>query len=84
MAVNGIDPYHQFLALHKNQLESSVVPEHFWPTLYKKITEDVSSEIQLEICVKALYCQIQKMPLICNLMSSIWLQWASNEKQKQS
>ena len=42
MSVNGVDPYHQFLALHKNQLESSVVPEHFWPTLFKKTTEDVS------------------------------------------
>ena len=40
--MNGVDPYHQFVALHKNQLESSVVPEHFWPTLFKKTTEDVS------------------------------------------
>ena len=41
MAVNGVDPYHQFVALHKNQLESSVVPQHFWPTLFKKLTEDI-------------------------------------------
>ena len=41
-AENELDPYQQFMLMHKNQLESSVVPQHFWPTLYKKITGDVS------------------------------------------
>jgi hypothetical protein len=39
---NGIDnPYQQFLANHSNQLETSVVPQHFWPTLFKKLSEGV-------------------------------------------
>ena len=39
---NGVDLYRQFLTLHQNQLQTSVVPEHLWPTLFKKLVEGVS------------------------------------------
>jgi len=38
---NGVDLYRQFLTLHQNQLQTSVVPEHLWPTLFKKLVEGV-------------------------------------------
>ena len=40
--MNGTDLYKQFVAVHQNQLETSAVPLHFWPTIYKKLTDGVS------------------------------------------
>ncbi|XP_064541488.1 tubulin--tyrosine ligase-like protein 12 [Drosophila montana] len=38
--MDGINKYNEFVALHKPQLESSAVPVHFWPALYRKLTTD--------------------------------------------
>ena len=38
---NGLDPYQHFVALHKPQLETSAIPPHFWPTLFKKLSEGI-------------------------------------------
>ena len=50
---NGIDTYRQFLALHQNQLQTSVVPEQYWPTLFKKLHESVRifEFFVLEYCI---------------------------------
>jgi len=39
---NGVDGYKIFVANHQNQLESSGVPQHFWQTLYRKLSTMVS------------------------------------------
>ncbi|ALC40817.1 CG1550 [Drosophila busckii] len=38
--MDGINKYNEFVALHKSQLESSAVPLHLWPALYRKLTTD--------------------------------------------
>ncbi|KAH8372700.1 hypothetical protein KR009_003134 [Drosophila setifemur] len=38
--MDGINKYNEFVALHKPQLESSAIPVHFWPALYRKLTTD--------------------------------------------
>ncbi len=38
---NGLDPYLVFVHQHKTQLETGGVPQHFWPTLYQKLTKGV-------------------------------------------
>lgn len=38
--MDGINKYNEFVALHKPQLESSGVPVHFWPALYRKLCMD--------------------------------------------
>lgn len=38
---NGLIVPDQFLVLHASQLDSSGVPQHFWPTLCKKIHHDL-------------------------------------------
>ncbi|KAH8299965.1 hypothetical protein KR044_007990 [Drosophila immigrans] len=38
--MDGINKYNEFVALHKPQLESSAVPVHLWPALYRKLTTD--------------------------------------------
>ena len=40
--VNGVDGYKLFVTHHQNQLESSGVPQHFWKTVYKKLSNMVS------------------------------------------
>ena len=50
---NGVDLYRQFLTLHQNQLQTSVVPEHLWPTLFKKLVEGVS----FYLCIFAIFLQ---------------------------
>ena len=40
--LNGLDGYKKFLTQHRNQLESSGVPQHFWQTLYSKLVNVVS------------------------------------------
>lgn len=32
-----------FVAYHRTQLETSAVPEHFWPTLYDKLVHQVGA-----------------------------------------
>ncbi|XP_075982717.1 tubulin tyrosine ligase-like 12 [Anticarsia gemmatalis] len=39
--MDGISTYNNFLALHKPQLVLSGVPEHFWPSLCKKINDQM-------------------------------------------
>lgn len=42
--------FHQFVALHKPQLQSSAVPQHFWESLYRKVsteTFDAGEALQL-------------------------------------
>ncbi|EDW77163.1 uncharacterized protein Dwil_GK22076 [Drosophila willistoni] len=38
--MDGINKYNEFVALHKAQLESSAVPVHLWPALYRKLCTD--------------------------------------------
>ncbi|XP_017025140.1 tubulin--tyrosine ligase-like protein 12 [Drosophila kikkawai] len=38
--MDGINKYNEFVALHKPQLESSSIPMHFWPALYRKLAAD--------------------------------------------
>lgn len=38
--MDGINLFNQFVALHKPQLQASGVPQHFWSTLYHKITTE--------------------------------------------
>ncbi|XP_034111030.1 tubulin--tyrosine ligase-like protein 12 [Drosophila albomicans] len=38
--MDGINKYNEFVALHKPQLESSAVPVHLWPALYRKLSTD--------------------------------------------
>ncbi|XP_065369083.1 tubulin--tyrosine ligase-like protein 12 [Calliphora vicina] len=38
--MDGINLFNQFVALHKPQLVASAVPQHFWKTLYHKITTE--------------------------------------------
>jgi len=38
--MDGINKYNEFVALHKPQLESSAIPVHFWPALYRKLATD--------------------------------------------
>ncbi|KAH8413760.1 hypothetical protein KR222_007834 [Zaprionus bogoriensis] len=38
--MDGINKYNEFVALHKTQLESSAVPVHLWPALYRKLNTD--------------------------------------------
>ena len=38
---DGLDGFLAFVALHKNQLQSSAVPEHLWQTLYNKLKHGV-------------------------------------------
>lgn len=39
---NGDSPgYEQFIQLHRPQLLTSVVPEHFWPVLYEKLKNQI-------------------------------------------
>lgn len=60
--MDGISTYNNFLALHKPQLVLSAVPEHFWPSLCKKITDqifDAGLSFQL---VQIDYEDTEKMP----------------------
>lgn len=36
--MDGIDKFRKFVELHHQQLIASQVPEHFWQTLYRKLT----------------------------------------------
>ncbi|KAH8319916.1 hypothetical protein KR074_009428 [Drosophila pseudoananassae] len=38
--MDGINKYNEFVALHKPQLESSAIPVHLWPALYRKLSTD--------------------------------------------
>lgn len=38
--MDGINKYNEFVAVHKPQLESSAVPVHLWPALYRKLSTD--------------------------------------------
>ncbi|XP_023304838.2 tubulin--tyrosine ligase-like protein 12 [Lucilia cuprina] len=38
--MDGINLFNQFVALHKPQLLASGVPQHFWSTIYHKITTE--------------------------------------------
>jgi len=38
---NGKDAFVKFLSYHKNQLETSAVPEIYWPTIYAKLTQGI-------------------------------------------
>ena len=38
--MDGINLFNQFVTLHKPQLQASSVPQHFWSTLYHKITTE--------------------------------------------
>lgn len=39
--MNGVDKFERFVQLHRNQLQTSVVPEHFWKTLHEKLSHGV-------------------------------------------
>ncbi|XP_005176031.1 tubulin--tyrosine ligase-like protein 12 [Musca domestica] len=38
--MDGINLFHQFVARHKPQLEASSVPQHFWQSIYRKVTTE--------------------------------------------
>lgn len=38
---NCIDEFQKFVLAHRNQLETSGIPQHFWPTLHWKLQESV-------------------------------------------
>ena len=43
-SINGVNGYKIFVANHQNQLESSGVPQHFWQTVYRKLSNMVSQK----------------------------------------
>ena len=47
--VNGVDGYKIFVTQHQNQLESSGVPQHFWQTVYKKLSNMVSLNMTTKV-----------------------------------
>ena len=44
-SINGVNGYKIFVANHQNQLESSGVPQHFWQTVYRKLSNMVSRKL---------------------------------------
>ncbi|XP_061389978.1 tubulin--tyrosine ligase-like protein 12 [Musca vetustissima] len=38
--MDGINLFHQFVARHKPQLEAAAVPQHFWQSIYRKVTTE--------------------------------------------
>ncbi|XP_013135761.1 PREDICTED: tubulin--tyrosine ligase-like protein 12 [Papilio polytes] len=60
--MDGISNYNTFLAMHKPQLVSSGVPEHFWHTLCKKLRDQIlDSGVAFEL-MQIDYEDKQKMP----------------------
>eukprot|EP00093_Oithona_nana_P010906 10906.XXX_178671_181369_1 [CDS] Oithona nana genome sequencing. len=39
--MNGVDQFEQFVQSHHNQLQTSVIPEHFWKTLHEKLSHGI-------------------------------------------
>lgn len=60
--MDGITTYNNFLALHKPQLILSGVPEHFWPTLCKKLHDQIFDSGFAFQLVEIDYEDTQKMP----------------------
>ncbi|XP_034834080.1 tubulin--tyrosine ligase-like protein 12 [Maniola hyperantus] len=60
--MDGISSYSVFLAAHKPQLVLSGVPEHFWPTLCKKLKDQIfDSGVSFQL-VKIDYEDVEKEP----------------------
>lgn len=60
--MDGISTYNSFLALHKPQLLLSGVPEHFWPTLCKKLKDQIFDSGLTFQLVQIDYEDSEKMP----------------------
>ena len=45
-----------FINFHRNQLESSVVPETFWPALHQKLLQNVSKTLVQKFQVAVMNC----------------------------
>nr|XP_021186375.2 tubulin--tyrosine ligase-like protein 12 [Helicoverpa armigera] len=60
--MDGISTYNNFLALHKPQLVLSGVPEHFWPSVCKKITDQIFDAGLTFQLVQIDYEGTEKMP----------------------
>ncbi|XP_035449902.2 tubulin--tyrosine ligase-like protein 12 [Spodoptera frugiperda] len=60
--MDGITTYNNFLALHKPQLVLSGVPEHFWPSICKKITDQIFDAGLTFQLVQIDYEDTEKMP----------------------
>lgn len=60
--MDGISTYNNFIALHKPQLLLSGVPEYFWQTLCKKISDQIFDSGLAFQLVQIDYEDIQKAP----------------------
>lgn len=60
--MDGITTYNNFIALHKPQLVLSGVPEHFWPSVCKKITDQIFDAGLTFQLVQIDYEDTKKMP----------------------
>lgn len=60
--MDGISTYNSFLALHKPQLLLSAIPEHFWPTLCKKLHDQIFDSGLTFQLVQIDYEDSEKMP----------------------
>lgn len=60
--MDGISTYNNFLAVHKPQLVLSGVPEHFWPSICKKITDQIFDAGLTFQLVQIDYEDMVKMP----------------------
>lgn len=60
--MDGISTYKHFVAMHKPQLLLSGIPEHFWPTLCKKLHDQIfDSGLSFQL-VQIDYEDSEKMP----------------------
>ncbi|XP_063831261.1 tubulin--tyrosine ligase-like protein 12 [Ostrinia nubilalis] len=60
--MDGVDTYNSFLAMHKPQLLLSKVPEYFWPTLCKKLKDQIFDSGLTFQLVQIDYEDGEKMP----------------------
>ncbi|XP_030029619.2 tubulin--tyrosine ligase-like protein 12 [Manduca sexta] len=60
--MDGVSSYNSFVALHKPQLILSAVPEHFWPSLCKKLSDQIFDSGYSFQLVQIDYEDTEKLP----------------------